>query len=970
MQPLEFLAAVLPSSGVYCVAEFNTKKKEHIFVSSIADMEPAINKLLGANLDVYFALANFKEAGNRVATNAKSVKSLFVDIDIGPEKDYKTRQEAASAFEKFMTETGMAELGQPFVVSSGGGFHIYWPFDEEVSITQWKPVAENFKRLCKQEGLNIDWNCTADAARVLRVPGTKNFKKDAPRNVKILVANSQPFTLFAIDGFIRRKLKTQTYEETLSTVAQLPGTRPKAAATATAVKLFENSETHFKIIVNKTKQGTGCGQLAHYIENAADDGMEPLWRGMLSLAQKCDDGGKAVVWLSKLHPYEPDRMAQKLREIKGPYPCLKLDSENPGICPSCPHFGKITNPLALGRKVATSTDAVEIPIQPAQAVLNASVSTPAPSTSITAPPPPRGFSYGKKGGVFRDAKSEDADGNEITKPIMVLPYNLFVVDILKHEDEHTVHMLAARPEGIVEVNIPQRAVVSNVETVKALAQQNVIASYGQGNDKHLFDYVRGCVEEASMARRAVKVPTNYGWQPDGTFVFNERVYSKNAVPRQVPMRGLINLNQNCQPVGSLDNWRKIIQLLVAKEYNGVLAMSLVGFGSVLMRYTGFAGITFHCGSSQSGVGKSLALELAGSVWGHPVRYRVGEGTSDVAMQQRLGLLSSLPLISDEITAKNRKDFEWIAGFIFSMSEGQGKERMESGANKERENTTYWNSIALFSSNTIVTDFLDVRKHSSQGEMMRVLEWLPSKKIVWADNEHKIVQSLKDNYGCAGHAYAQWLVNNEDTAKQVLATITENLRAEFEFSNDERFWLAGCAALVAGGVLAGKEYAGIVDYPLKGIKTVLRTMVNEARVAVRGNVKNSEDILNTFIAQHYGQFVVVKALDGALAASLGDSGVIDQNLTRSQVWGRVEHGVTPGFVDFYIEEKLLKQECSANSFGYADFKKQMEAQHHVSYLKKDLMSKTKGPQMRVNAIKISRKVTEDEEAKAAIPVADT
>ena len=969
MQPLEFLAAVLPSSGVYCACEFTTRRKEHVFVNTLDELSVAVNVFDAAKKDAYFALSSFIEPGSRKADNARIVKSLFMDIDVGVSTDtvkkYATRQEAADGFEKFMSGTGMSALGQPFVVSSGGGFHIYWPLDEEVPVTQWKTVAENFKRLCHQEGMVIDMNVPADAARVLRVPGTHNFKEETPRLVKVIVSNDKPFSLFALDSFIKSKLKTKTYEQTVAEVANLPGKRPKAATTATAVKLFENSQTSFKQIVNRTKAGTGCAQLGYYIEHAASEGMEPLWRGMLSLAQKCDDGSKAVVWLSQLHPYEPDRMAQKLRDIKGPYSCLKLDSDNPGLCTECPHFGKITNPLALGRVVATSTEAKEITVQPVQ---EDAAAPPAPPVTLTAPPPPRGFSYGKTGAVFRDAKTQDSEGNEVTKAVMVLPYNLFVVNILQHEGEHTVHMVAVRPEGPVEVTIPQKAVVSNVETVKALAQQNIIASYGQGNDKHLFDYVRGCVEEASMARRAIKVPSSYGWQPDGTFVFNERIYSKNAPPRHVPMRGLINLNQNCQPTGSLDNWRKVVKLLIAKQYHGVLAMSLVGFGSVLMKYTGFAGITFHCGSRPSGMGKSLALELAGSVWGHPIRYRVGEGTSDMAMQQRLGLLNSLPLISDEITAKNRKDFEWIAGFIFSMSEGQGKERMESGANKERENTTYWNSMALFSSNTNVTDFLDVRKHSSQGEMMRVLEWLPSTKIVWVGDEKNVMQSLKYNYGYAGDAYVQWLVENEDTAKAVLAKVAENLKIEFNFSDEERFWAAGCAALIAGGILAGKGYAEIMDYPLEGIKAVLHEMVKEARVAVRGNVRTAEDILNTYIAQHYGQFVVVKTLDGALAASLGDSGVIDQSLTRSQVWGRVEHGVTPGFVDFYIEEKLLKQECSANSFGYTDFKKQIEAQYHVSYLKKDLMSKTKGPQMRVNAIRISRKVTEDEETAAPVSVA--
>ena len=54
-----------------------------------------------------------------------------------------------------------------------------------------------------------------------------------------------------------------------------------------------------------------------------------------------------------------------------------------------------------------------------------------------------------------------------------------------------------------------------------------------------------------------------------------------------------------------------------------------------------------------------------------------------------------------------------------------------------------------------------------------------------------------------------------------------------------------------------------------------------------------------------------------------------------------------------------------SFGYSDFKKQLEAMYNISYLKKDLMSKTKGPQMRVNAMKISRRISTDEETGSQI-----
>jgi hypothetical protein len=53
-----------------------------------------------------------------------------------------------------------------------------------------------------------------------------------------------------------------------------------------------------------------------------------------------------------------------------------------------------------------------------------------------------------------------------------------------------------------------------------------------------------------------------------------------------------------------------------------------------------------------------------------------------------------------------------------------------------------------------------------------------------------------------------------------------------------------------------------------------------------------------------------------------------------------------------------------SFGYADFKKQLEAKvgWHVSYTKKDMLAKTNGPNMRVNVMHISRRADDIDEAE--------
>ena len=204
------------------------------------------------------------------------------------------------------------------------------------------------------------------------------------------------------------------------------------------------------------------------------------------------------------------------------------------------------------------------------------------------------------------------------------------------------------------------------------------------------------------------------------------------------------------------------------------------------------------------------------------------------------------------------------------------------------------------------------------------------------------------------------MDNKDAVADLVSKTRVRIKKEFGFTDDERYWLAGCTCLVAGALLAGSNYAGIVDYPIEGIVKVLKGMVANARGSVKDSIRTAEDILNAYTREYYGKFVVVKALENAVATSLGENGVIDQSITRSEIFGRVEHGVTIGHIDFYFEEKLMKQYCSSMSFGYTDFKRQMEDNYTVSYMKKDLMSKTKGPQMRVNAMKISRKVDEEDD----------
>ena len=317
--------------------------------------------------------------------------------------------------------------------------------------------------------------------------------------------------------------------------------------------------------------------------------------------------------------------------------------------------------------------------------------------------------------------------------------------------------------------------------------------------------------------------------------------------------------------------------------------------------------------------------------------------------------------------KARADAEWFPAFVFDFSEGRGKERMEARANKERVNTTTWASLAMFTSNTRMLDYMTgVRQHSSEGELRRFLEWSPSKHLEFTPPEQALIKSLQSNYGVAGERYLKWLVTNRDKAEDLTRQVQEKIFNDFKATNDERFWIAGVSAVVAGAILAGRAYANVIDLPVKKIIECFFRMVEASRTAIRSSATSAEDIINDYIREFYGQFVIIKkAVTGSmLAASLGGiSDMEDIKWTRTKIMGRVEFGFQPGWIEVFIEETLLRRHCSLFGYGYADFKNELSTKYRMKSCTKDLLLATKGPSLRVKVLQISMPFNEE------TPIAD-
>jgi hypothetical protein len=941
MQPLDFLAAVLPSTGVYCVCAIAQRQRPHVFNETLEAISDAAAEFDKRGQDAYFALASFHTDESRTAANAAYMRSLFVDLDCGSGKQYPTKRAAVEALAAFLQASGLDSLGQPWLVDSGGGVHAYWPLDADAAITQWKPVAEALKRTAKVHGFEMDWTVPADAARVLRVPGTHNYKYGEPKLVAVR-HRGDTFSLEAIAKTLgaTAPAPAQVAVRPAQEIALLPGQAPQRTQSATAVKLVEDSVVFFKKILQRSLNDSGCGQLKYYVEHAQDDGMEPLWRGLLSIAHKCEDGAKAAQKLSAMHPYEPERLERKWIEIKGPYPCTKFDSENPGICPSCKHWGKITNPLTLGREVVET---------PERTFTQPSEDSGAPLLQYKLPAPPIGYKYGADA-VYRI--ESDADGNPIDK--MILPRLMFLDTVLQEDDAFYARFCCPSQDMLTFIIVPTKSVASKDDTIKQLANQNIFAAYGSGNDKHLFDFVRASVLAASSTPgAALRVPPKYGWQPDGAFAFADVVTGING-EYTFASNKLSNLIDGMRPRGTLADWQRIMATLCRKGLWEIVALGCIGFGSPLMRWStnGAEAMVFHAGSRESGVGKSLALSLARSVWGGP-RYSVVPKTSENTMLQRAGFLGGLPLLVDEVTNKNRNaDMEWIPNFIFDYSQGQHKLKGSGSANAELNDNMNWAGLAFITSNSPVMEhMLGSRETSSNGEVQRFLEWRSERRIEFTTEEREVISTLQQNYGTAGPAFARWLVNNQDVAREMYAKVTQNWRNEIQASDAERFWVAGPASIITATILLGPKYANLCQIDPREIAKVFREIIAYTRVVMKETTVTASDMLNAFTREHNGELVKIAPSSNGIAV-FGNGTVVKPDSAKGRIAGRVEHEMRKGWIDYYIDIPTLRRFCSARNWSYIDLKRELMHHATVREVRRDLLAGTNGARLHVTCLHVA------------------
>jgi hypothetical protein len=913
--------SVVPSIGTYCLTTIHNKAIVQTFYDNIDVLEAAGLDASAQGKNAYYAMASFKDASTRTQGNVLRLKAFWLDVDCkdkDPLKDYADKSAGFTAIKQFCARHSFP---RPTVIDSGNGWHVYWILENEITKEEWQPVADKLKSLCLNDDLRIDPACTADSARILRIPNTKNYRDGNTTDVKEVV-EADPVMFDSLKGLIDLALSTIH----IKPVVRIAGAPTKREMSAVTKALIGNTSSSFKKIMMRSCAGTGCKQLLHGVtEQATID--EPFWRAVLSVAQHCNDSTTSIHLVSNQHPdYDYDATVAKAAQTKGPYTCATFDSLRANECAKCPSFNKITSPIQLGNEVMAATAPVTVSIAPKPApiahmvipivaVTDASTDmekVPPVDTAkidaalvafnidkdkVTIPVPPKPYLRGVNGGLYRQTKADDGTFEDV----MIYEDDLYVYARLWDPDEKQV--LACRLhtplDGVRVFNVPLKSVGSRDKLREIICGQGVAATDKTVSEISL--YLIAMTKELGRMQREENARTQMGWQDDGTFILGEREYSKKGIRNCPPSNATLNYQAMFRMEGSMAEWRKVVDIYNAPGFDVHQFIFFMALSSPLLKAMNHPGMLTTLISDESGIGKTTLGMVCNSVWGHPREMLSMPHDTINATVNRMGVFNSLSLFLDEFTNKTP---EVCSEVVYMSTMGRGKNR-STITGVERVNNTTWNLNSFATANAALRDKLGSLKASAEGENMRLFEFdMRGTPVIPKDIADAIFPLMQTNFGVAGHFLASWLVENIDEIKPMVERVQRKLDVKFKFTSKERNWSLGVACSYTVAFIA-KELK-IHDFPIQTNMDAMVKQIDRMRGEVEQSITHFDALISDFLVENHSSILVVDGLPDA-------NGLMSP--PRNRNINRIVARYEPDTGKLYIASKQLRDYCVTRQFSF-------------------------------------------------------
>lgn len=893
MTNFDLLSAVQPADGWFAICGLKNGMRQEL-VETREEADQVVANYLAQERDVYFGVAKYKTATGRSKENVASLRAFWLDLDCGEAKaeinkktskpnGYIDQQTALLDLQRFCKTTG---LPKPIIVNSGRGIHVYWPLTEDISREEWEFVASKLHTLCIAHDLYAD-AAVFEVARILRVPGTLNFKDNPPTTVEV-ISTGRPVSLDAFKGILG--------------IADAPKPAPAKRGLTELGKLMQNNMvSSFKKIMQRSIKGEGCEQILDGYQNRATIS-EPRWFDILSIAKFCEDADTAIHKVSAGHEdYNPATTVAKIQHIVGPHTCDVFARNNPSGCDNCPLKGKIKSPIVIGRMIAEAPEQEEI------ITIESEVEGIAPR-KYHVPKYPEPYFRGANGGIYRQPLGEEEEA------LFVYQHDLYVLK--RMEDPSLGDVVVMRihmpKDGIREFTVPHTKLADRTELKKFLSSKGVVCA-----DKRfglILDYIYTAINELQYKQKAEMMRSQFGWADnDSKFIIGDREITKDGTFHSPPSKVTSKIAPHMVPTGSYEKWKEVFELYGRPGLEPHAFAALTAFGAPLFKFTGQMGAIINVIHPSSGTGKTTILHMTNSVWGAPDRLCGLQEDTFNAKTIRLGVMNNLPFVIDEMTNMKPQDFSTL---IYNASQGRGKDRVMASSNELRDNLTSWQTITLASSNASFYEKLTLLKDNPDGERMRLLEY----KIDYSDAievdhaKHMFDHQLKHNFGWAGDIYATFLVNNLEEARDGVLSIQAKIDRELKLTQRERFWSASIASNIAGGLLAKR--LGIIDWDMKRIYMwACNTMLKGIREEVQPPEYDITSVIGDYINRNMQNILVVN--------DLADRRAQMPSFPIMEPRGELRIRWEPDTKKMFLLAKAFKDDCISMQINYKETIKKLQ-----------------------------------------------
>lgn len=797
MTPKQFLEAVWPSDGQFCIAVPAGKGYRHKVCATIDEAVTYVEKIKDTH-DVFFCIHTLKEPrvwnpakknhdgtvggwSYRLQSNMRNSRAFFFDIDVGTGRDgkYASRREAAEALFQFIADV---DLPKPMLTSSGGGIHVYWLLEDAIPSNEWVAHASHLKQLALHHGLKIDPTRTTDTASVLRVVGTFNLKRGEKRPV----VAKQRGDVTPNDEFIA-KLDAALVAANMTPRQQAMSAAPSsldALMGSNTSMAFDGAPVSAKEVLQS------CGQL-RWMAIEQDKVSQPEWYAGLGVMVHTSTPDAIHKFSEKYPGYDPgetERKADQQRAINQPTSCQKLFdvSSRPDVCRTCPLFNAADNSFKVkGPMIGARNRQNSAPPKITELVGNVEV-------TYEVPPPPGAYRRPRDGGV---QLLIEKDGKEMLVPIY--PYDLYPLwradnDILgaiqrwRHHPPHS--------DGPVDIEISGPEWGSD-QAMKVKLATNAI--YPE-NYERLKTYMSAYIRELMKRQPAIHQHSNLGWTSDMSgFVLPSATFRCDGTKASASLGPVAASIGKCiVKAGSLLNQVKQLKFFNDKRYVPVQMYIVSSLASALFSMTGHNGVVVNA-VGLPGASKSTALKTAAGFWGKPDEYVInGTQTGATALFRTtyMQALGSLPTPLDEITHIASEVAQAMtmgvtqAIIIKKGLKSDGTIRQTSGAVRS--------SILMSTSNRALQSVLSVNNEAGTASAIRVVEIKFDRLGIHTPFEADVyMRGVRANYGHIGEVFISHCATRlEEIGARYLKEL-EDLGIKGNMTPDERFWFSWAAMCI-------------------------------------------------------------------------------------------------------------------------------------------------------------------------------